>query len=83
MLFWLNLGGPPSNPKYYQQTDSEPVPWGKGEKNPSEGSEIEPETISLQSFGAVDIYIILWQTAFCIMSLRVVVYGKVKYNAKP
>ena len=47
------MGGPPSNPKYYCQTDSEPVPWGKGEKNPCEGSEIEPETISLQSFGAV------------------------------
>eukprot|EP01024_Parvocaulis_polyphysoides_P071408 TRINITY_DN889_c0_g1_i1.p4 TRINITY_DN889_c0_g1~~TRINITY_DN889_c0_g1_i1.p4 ORF type:complete len:100 (-),score=6.91 TRINITY_DN889_c0_g1_i1:69-368(-) len=22
------LGGPPSNPKYYCATDSEPVPWG-------------------------------------------------------
>ena len=43
---WLNLGGPSSNPKYYYQTDSELVPWGKGEKNPCEGSEIEPETIS-------------------------------------
>ena len=47
------MGGPPSNPKYYYQTDSEPVPWGKGEKNPCEGSEIEPETISLQSFEAL------------------------------
>ena len=53
MLFCLNIGGPPSNPKYYYKTDSEPVPWGKGEKDRSERSEIEPETYDLQSFGAV------------------------------
>jgi hypothetical protein len=34
-------------------TDSEPVPRGKGEKNPGEGSEIEPETICLQAIGAL------------------------------
>jgi hypothetical protein len=34
-------------------TDSEPVPRGKGEKNPSEGSEIEPETSSLQTVGGL------------------------------
>ncbi len=33
-------------------TDSEQVPWGKGEKHPDEGSEIEPETGSLQAVGA-------------------------------
>ena len=37
----LNLGGPPSKSKYYLLTDSVPVPWGKGEKNPDKGSEIE------------------------------------------
>ena len=37
----LKLGGPPSKSKYYLLTDSEQVPWGKGEKNPDEGSEIE------------------------------------------
>ena len=37
----LNMGGPPSKPKYYSVTDSEQVPWGKGEKNPDEGSEID------------------------------------------
>ena len=52
VIFWLKQGGPPSNPKYYLQIDSEQVPWGKGEKYSSEESEIEPETISLQSFGA-------------------------------
>ena len=35
----LNLGGPPSKAKHSSMTDSEPVPRGKGEKNPDEGSE--------------------------------------------
>ena len=43
------MGGPPSKPKYSLATDSEQVPWGKGEKNPDEGSEIELETIHLQT----------------------------------
>ena len=30
-------------------TDREQVPRGKGEKFPGEGSEIEPETVSLQA----------------------------------
>ena len=33
-------------------TDSEPVPRGKGEKNPVEGSETEPETMCPQTVGA-------------------------------
>ena len=33
-------------------TDSEPVPWGKGEKHPDEGSETVPETECLQAVGA-------------------------------
>ena len=45
----LNLGGPPSKAKYYLLTDSEQVPWGKDEKNPDKGSEIELETIYLQT----------------------------------
>ena len=45
----LNLGGPPSKAKYSLMTDSEPVPRGKGEKNPCKGSEIEPEISSLQT----------------------------------
>ena len=39
--------GPPRKPKYDLVTDSELVPRGKGEKNPYEGSEIEPATLSL------------------------------------
>ena len=46
------MGGPSSKAKYSQLTDSEPVPWGKGEKNPCEGSEIEPETVYVQAVGA-------------------------------
>ena len=48
----LNMGGPSSKAKYSLSTDSEPVPWGKGEKNPVEGSEIEPETVCVQAVGA-------------------------------
>ncbi len=46
------MGGPSSKAKYYLPTDSELVPWGKGEKNPGEGSEIEPETVYVQAVGA-------------------------------
>jgi len=35
------MGGPPSKPKYSLATDSEQVPWGKGEKHPDEGSETD------------------------------------------
>ena len=48
----LNQPGPPGKAKYYQETDSEPVPGGKGEKNPEQGSEKEPETKCLQPVGA-------------------------------
>jgi hypothetical protein len=48
----LKIGGPPSKAKYSLLTDSEPVPWGKGEKHPDEGSETDPETGRLQTVGA-------------------------------
>ena len=48
----MNLPGPSGKAKYSIETDSEPVPWGKGEKNPEQGSEIEPETVYLQAVGA-------------------------------
>ena len=47
-----NPGGPPSKAKYVIATDSEEVPWGKGEKDPWMGSEIESETINLQAVRA-------------------------------
>ena len=33
----MKTGGPPPKAKYYLVTDSEAVPWGKGEKNPGRG----------------------------------------------
>ena len=45
----LKKGRPLSKAKYYWLTDSEQVPWGKGEKHPDKGSEIEPETGCLQA----------------------------------
>ena len=49
----LNMGGPPSKPKYSCATDSEQVPRGKGEKYPDEGSETVPETGNLQAVEAI------------------------------
>ena len=46
------LGRPRSKAKYELATDSGQVPWGKDEKNPGEGSEIEPETLYVQAVGA-------------------------------
>ena len=46
-------GGPSPKAKYSLATDSELVPRGKGEKNPSEGSEIVPETVCLQAVGGL------------------------------
>ena len=50
--FCLNMGGPSSKAKYSSVTDSEQVPWGKGEKHPYKGSETDPETGCLQAVGA-------------------------------
>ena len=49
----MNLRRPRRKPKYSLATDSEPVPRGKGEKHPCEGSEIEPETVCLQAVGGL------------------------------
>jgi hypothetical protein len=48
----VNLPGPSGKAKYSWETDSELVPWGKGEKYPEQGSEIDPETVRLQAVGA-------------------------------
>ena len=48
----MNPPGPSGKAKYSWETDSEPVPWGKGEKYPKQGSEKVPETVRLQSVGA-------------------------------
>ncbi len=49
----MNLGRPCPKAKYSLVTDSEEVMWMKNEKDPVEGSEIEPETIYLQAVGAL------------------------------
>lgn len=48
------MGVPPSKPKYTALTDSELVPWGKGEIVPLEGSEKDTEILGLQ---AVEVYL--------------------------
>ena len=52
MKFRLNLPAPSGKAKYDWETDSELVPWGKGEKYPEKGGEIVPETLRLQAVGA-------------------------------
>ena len=48
----VKLAGPSAKAKYSPETDSEPVPWGKGEKNLEQRSEIDPEPVRLQAVGA-------------------------------
>ncbi len=48
----MNQAGPSAKAKYSWETDSEQVPWGKGEKYSEQESEIEPETVRLQAVGA-------------------------------
>ena len=50
--FCANPPGPSGKAKYSCETDSEPVPWGKGEKHFDKKSEIVPETMRLQAVGA-------------------------------
>ena len=47
--FCGNLPEPSGKAKYSLVTDSEQVPWGKGEKYSWQEGEIEPETICLQT----------------------------------
>ena len=51
--FRVNQRGPPRKAKYSWMTDSETVPWGKGEKNAEKASEIVPETVCLQAVGVL------------------------------
>ena len=48
----VNLPGPSGKAKYSRETDSEQVPWGKGEKHFDKKSEKVPETMRLQAVGA-------------------------------
>ncbi len=42
-------------------TDSEQVPWGKGEKNAWMASEIVSETMRLQAVGGQYVYLFRWR----------------------
>ena len=53
MKFCVNQPEPSGKAKYSSETDSEQVPWGKGEKYSEQESEIDPETIRLQAVGAI------------------------------
>ena len=48
----VKLAGPSAKAKYSPETDSEPVPWGKGEKHLEQRSETDPEPVRLQAVGA-------------------------------
>ena len=47
-----NQRGPSRKAKYYRETDSEPVPSGKGEKNLEQRSAKDPEIMCLQAVRA-------------------------------
>jgi hypothetical protein len=49
----VGIRGDHPKAEYVLATDSEPVPRGKGEKHPDEGSEIVPETVCLQTVEAL------------------------------
>ena len=78
--FCLNLGGPPSKAKYVSSSDSVLVPWGKGEKNPCEGSEIESETVCQQAVGGLCLSLLrnAWRRTFCIMGQGLIFNSKIK-----
>ena len=46
----VNPQGPPCKAKYFYMIDSELVPWGKGEKEPREGSEKNMKPWSLKQW---------------------------------
>ena len=58
----LNMGGPPSKPKYSLTTDSESVTRVNDEKFPDKGSETVPETACLQAVG-----VRLWRMTACLL----------------
>jgi hypothetical protein len=67
--------GPPHKAKYYLVTDSEAVPWGKGEKNPGRGVKENLKPYVYKQTKHVKVRC----RTFCRTVRRVIVYGKVKY----
>ena len=77
----LNQPGPSGKAKYERVTDSEPVPWGKGEKNPGRGVKENLKPYVYKQTKHVKVRC----RTFCRTVRRVILYGKVKYyqSTKP
>ena len=71
----MKNGGPPPKAKYYLVTDSEAVPWGKGEKNPGRGVKENLKPYVYKQTKHVKVRC----RTFCRTVRRVILYGKVKY----
>ncbi len=67
--------GPSHKAKYYLMTDSEIVPWGKGEKDPGRGVK---ENLKPYVYKQIEHVKVRYRT-FCRTVRRVIVYGEVKY----
>ena len=71
----MNKWGPSHKAKYYLVTDSEAVPWGKGEKDPGRGVKENLKPYVYKQTKHVKVRC----RTFCRTVRRVIVYGKVKY----
>ena len=69
------MWGPSHKAKYYLVTDSEAVPWGKGEKDPGRGVK---KNLKPYVYKQIELVKERYRT-FCRTVRRVIVYGKVKY----
>ena len=74
----LNQPGPSGKAKYERVTDSEPVPWGKGEKNPGRGVKENLKPYAYKKSEPVK----GWWRAFCRMNRRVTVWSEVKQDMR-
>ena len=70
--------GPSRKAKYTIVTDSEPVPWGKGEKNPGRGVKENLKPYAYKKSEPVK----GWWRAFCRMNRRVMNTGEVKMKSR-
>ena len=71
----MKMWGPPHKAKYYLVTDSETVPWGKGEKNPGRGVKENLKPYVYKQTKHVKVRC----RTFCRTVRRVILYGKIKY----
>ena len=69
---------PSSKAKYYLVTDSEAVPWGKGEKDPGRGVK---ENLKPYVYKQTEHIKVRCRT-FCRTVRRVIVYGEIKYYVR-